>query len=77
MAEASAAGRGKNSLQAFAPVPTPMTKPLEVNSSYFIKLTGGQAEDQLKIFNEQGEECKPGEVGEIFFRSAGGQGSAE
>ena len=36
-----------------------------------------QGEDQLKIFNEQGEECKPGEVGEIFFRSAGGQGSAE
>jgi hypothetical protein len=36
-----------------------------------------QGEDQLKIFNEQGEECKPVEVGEIFFRSAGGQGSAE
>jgi bile acid-coenzyme A ligase len=34
-----------------------------------------QGEDQLKIFNEQGEECTPGEVGEIFFKSAGGQGS--
>jgi len=34
-----------------------------------------QGEDQLKIFNEQGDECKPGEVGEIFFKSAGGQGS--
>jgi bile acid-coenzyme A ligase len=34
-----------------------------------------QGEDQLKIFNEQGEECKPSEVGEIFFKSAGGQGS--
>jgi bile acid-coenzyme A ligase len=34
-----------------------------------------QGEDQLRILNEQGEECKPGEVGEIFFRSAGGQGS--
>ena len=34
-----------------------------------------QGEDQLKIFNEQGEECNPGEVGEIFFKSAGGQGS--
>jgi bile acid-coenzyme A ligase len=34
-----------------------------------------QGEDQLKIFNEDAEECKPGEVGEIFFKSAGGQGS--
>jgi bile acid-coenzyme A ligase len=34
-----------------------------------------QGEDQLRILNEQGEECKPGEVGEIFFRSVGGQGS--
>jgi bile acid-coenzyme A ligase len=34
-----------------------------------------QGEDQLKIFDEKGEECKPGEVGEIFFRSAGGQGA--
>jgi bile acid-coenzyme A ligase len=34
-----------------------------------------QGEDQLKIFNEQDEECNPGEVGEIFFKSAGGQGS--
>jgi len=34
-----------------------------------------QGEDQLKIFNEHGGECKPGEVGEIFFKSAGGQGS--
>ncbi|HXW31200.1 MAG TPA: AMP-binding protein [Xanthobacteraceae bacterium] len=34
-----------------------------------------QGEDQLKIFNEQGGECKPGEVGEIFFKSAEGQGS--
>jgi bile acid-coenzyme A ligase len=34
-----------------------------------------QGEDQLKIFNEQSEECKPGEVGEIFFKSAAGQGS--
>ena len=32
-------------------------------------------EDQIKVFNEQGEECNPGEVGEIFFRAAGGQGS--
>ena len=34
-----------------------------------------QGEDQLKIFNEQGAECKAGEVGEIFFKSAGGHGS--
>jgi bile acid-coenzyme A ligase len=34
-----------------------------------------QGEDQLKIFNEEGKECKPSEVGEIFFKSAGGQGS--
>jgi bile acid-coenzyme A ligase len=34
-----------------------------------------QGEDQLKIFNELGGECKPGEVSEIFFKSAGGQGS--
>jgi bile acid-coenzyme A ligase len=34
-----------------------------------------QGEDKLKIFNEDAEECKPREVGEIFFRSAGGQGS--
>jgi bile acid-coenzyme A ligase len=34
-----------------------------------------QGEDQLKIFNDQGSECKPGEVGEIFFKSAGGPGS--
>ena len=31
-----------------------------------------QGEDQLKIFNEQGSECKAGEVGEIFFKSAEG-----
>ena len=34
-----------------------------------------QGQDQLKIFNEHGGECKPGEVGEIFFKSAAGQGS--
>jgi bile acid-coenzyme A ligase len=34
-----------------------------------------QGEDQLKILNEQGEECRLGDVGEIFFRSAGGHGS--
>jgi bile acid-coenzyme A ligase len=34
-----------------------------------------QGEDQLKIFNDNGQECRPGEVGEIFFRSAEGQGS--
>jgi bile acid-coenzyme A ligase len=34
-----------------------------------------QGEDQLKVFNDKGEECRPGEVGEIFFRSVGGQGS--
>jgi bile acid-coenzyme A ligase len=34
-----------------------------------------QGEDQLKIFNEEGRECKPHEVGEIFFKPAGGRGS--
>jgi bile acid-coenzyme A ligase len=34
-----------------------------------------QGDDQLKILNEHGDECKPGDVGEIFFKSAGGQGS--
>ena len=34
-----------------------------------------QGEDQLKILNELGQECKLGEVGEIYFKSAGGQGS--
>lgn len=34
-----------------------------------------QGEDQLKVLNERGEECRPGDVGEIFFRPAQGEGS--
>jgi bile acid-coenzyme A ligase len=34
-----------------------------------------QGEDQFKILNELGQECELGEVGEIYFKSAGGQGS--
>ena len=34
-----------------------------------------QGEDQLKILDERSEECKLGEVGEIFFKSVGGQSS--
>ena len=30
-----------------------------------------QGEDQLKILDERSEECKLGEVGEIFFKSVG------
>ncbi len=34
-----------------------------------------QGESKVKVINEQGEECKPGEIGEIYFWAADGPGS--
>ncbi len=34
-----------------------------------------QGESRLKVVNERGEDCKPGEIGEIYFWAAAGPGS--
>ena len=34
-----------------------------------------QGDNKIKVVNERGEDCKPGEIGEIYFWAAGGPGS--